>query len=159
VNRASDPDPAVRAELAGIAGSHLTHIARRFAHHRKAAIAIEELVDGKWIFRPLDLRRESLPPFDWRLHLRVTPVEDPASTASTEDAAWERLRAGFETVLQGLMDNAQALQQLLTPEPQQQPPLPPVFVTMNRGKPAVQRQRKKAKKKKTVRSKARRRTS
>jgi hypothetical protein len=66
-------DAAVRGKLAEIAGAHLTHIAERFTVKRKATIALEEFVDGHWIFRPLDLLIESLPPFDWRVHLRVTP--------------------------------------------------------------------------------------
>jgi len=114
VNRFRSADETGMAELAAIAGSHLTHIARRFVTLRKATIAIEERPRE---FRPLDLSVESLPPFDWRIHLRVTPAE--ASEPSPQDA-WNKLRADFGTLMNRCMDNARSLQQLTEQLQQQQ---------------------------------------
>jgi hypothetical protein len=61
-----------------LAGRNLTRLAKQFADLHHANIAIEE---GQRDFRTIDFGCEELPPFDWRIHLRVTriaPVPPPA---------------------------------------------------------------------------------
>lgn len=72
------PGPASKSPgLAILAGANLTRIVRRFVELRHVHVDIEE----RHGFRTIDFGCEELPPFDWRVHLRVTriaPVPPPA---------------------------------------------------------------------------------
>jgi hypothetical protein len=78
ITGASDAEgEAAKAELGRVAGANMTHLLRHFLDlHEDALISIEDR-DG---FRPLDLDVEECPPFDWRIHLRVSqaPLHTPA---------------------------------------------------------------------------------
>jgi hypothetical protein len=65
------PGPASKTpELAILAGQNLTRLLKRFSDVRRAHVAIEE----RHGFRTLDLGCEEIPPFDWRIHLCITPI-------------------------------------------------------------------------------------
>jgi hypothetical protein len=55
---------------ARLAGQNMTRLLRRFVELYDASVAIEER-EG---FRTIDLAAEEFPPFDWRVHVRVTRI-------------------------------------------------------------------------------------
>jgi hypothetical protein len=58
-----------KAVAALVAGKNMTLILRRFAELHEGVIFSIEDRSG---FRPIDLAAEEFPPFDWRVHLRVS---------------------------------------------------------------------------------------
>lgn len=97
------PGPASKSpELAILAGKNLTRIVKHFSDLHHAHVAIKE----NHGFRTIDLGCEELPPFDWRVHLRVTriaPVQPPAPTIHEVRRALEQT-GGHLRVLLAMLD-------------------------------------------------------
>ncbi len=94
------PGPASKSpELAILAGKNLTRLVKHFVELHHANVAIEE---GRRDFRTIDFGCEELPPFDWRIHLRVTriaPVSPPAPPIHEVRRSIEQASAHLRTLL------------------------------------------------------------
>lgn len=65
-----EAEEAAKTKIARVAGANMTLLLRRFVDlHEGAVISIQE---GRDEFRDLDLSQD-FPPFDWRVHLLVSP--------------------------------------------------------------------------------------
>ena len=93
------PGPASKSpELAILAGRNLTRLVKQFVDLHHANVDIEE----RHGFRTIDFGCEELPPFDWRIHLRVTriaPVPPPAPPIHEVRKSIEQTSTHLRTLL------------------------------------------------------------
>jgi len=106
VIQAQAQEKAAKAEVARAAGTNMTRLLRRFVDlHEGVVISIQE---GRDEFRDLDISQD-FPPFDWRVHLRVSPKHGSRVAPSTR-----RMREAITEVAKHNEDLLAMLDELVT---------------------------------------------